>query len=297
MISLGIDLHKPKYNPKIKSTYKNPTLSPEKCDQIWFELIDFLTKNEFCEISDKLLQFISEKTQSSVEYKLAKAKIKLFFKQNEEVIKLCDEILLTEQNNYDAWVLRGHAYYFKNNLFDSEESYIKAIKYKDKNSNKYDIKMLTRLGIIYIKRKTWNDAKVVFLQILKDNVYHSFAWRYLGLALTNLEEYAAAEEALNESISLNDESVSTMIYKEDSNKILLYAGIQGDNEDYVTDNYYLYDTKENSIDLIEKILVTDPKKRITIPEIKKHPFYIKGKNIFAHCIGGTVFRIVLKEIM
>ena len=35
-----------------------------------------------------------------------------------------------------------------------------------------------------------------------------------------------------------------------------------------------------SIDLIEKILVTDPEKRITIKEIKKHPFYLKGKDIF-----------------
>ena len=35
-----------------------------------------------------------------------------------------------------------------------------------------------------------------------------------------------------------------------------------------------------SIDLIEKILVTDPEKRITIKEIKKHPFYLKGKEIF-----------------
>ena len=34
------------------------------------------------------------------------------------------------------------------------------------------------------------------------------------------------------------------------------------------------------IDLIEKILVVDPDKRITIPEIKKHPFYLKGKEIF-----------------
>ena len=35
-----------------------------------------------------------------------------------------------------------------------------------------------------------------------------------------------------------------------------------------------------SKDLIEKILVTDPDKRITIPEIKKHPFFIKGKELF-----------------
>ena len=57
---------------------------------------------------------------------------------------------------------------------------------------------------------------------------------------------------LKENISFDVESVSTIIYKEDENKILLYAGIQGDNEDYVIDSYYLYDTKENSMDLIEK---------------------------------------------
>ena len=57
---------------------------------------------------------------------------------------------------------------------------------------------------------------------------------------------------LNENISFEVESVSTLNYKDDDNKILLYAGIQGDNEDYVIENYYLYDTKENSMDLIEK---------------------------------------------
>ena len=35
-----------------------------------------------------------------------------------------------------------------------------------------------------------------------------------------------------------------------------------------------------SKDLIEKILVTDPDKRITIPQIKNHPFFIKGKELF-----------------
>ena len=33
-------------------------------------------------------------------------------------------------------------------------------------------------------------------------------------------------------------------------------------------------------DLLKKILVPDPNKRISIPEIKKHPFYLKGKEIF-----------------
>ena len=37
---------------------------------------------------------------------------------------------------------------------------------------------------------------------------------------------------------------------------------------------------KNAKDLMKKILVTDPDKRITIPEIKKHPFYLSGKNLF-----------------
>ena len=43
-------------------------------------------------------------------------------------------------------------------------------------------------------------------------------------------------------------------------------------------------------DLIEKILVTDPEKRIDISEIKKHPFFIKGKNIFE-----SEFKIIKKK--
>ena len=42
-----------------------------------------------------------------------------------------------------------------------------------------------------------------------------------------------------------------------------------------------------SIDLIEKILVTDPEKRITIKDIKKHPFYLKGKEIFEEGFGSN----------
>ena len=37
----------------------------------------------------------------------------------------------------------------------------------------------------------------------------------------------------------------------------------------------------NSKDLIKKILVTNPDKRIGIEDIKKHPFFLKGKAIFA----------------
>ena len=205
MIELGIDLRKPKYNPKMKSTYKIPSLTGEQTNSIWYNLINLFNQYEFYEISNKLLEFIDEVGKNTIEYKIQQVKISLFFKDYDKAISICDNIIKENKEYYLAWILRGHAFYFKKNLFDSEESYIKGIKFKPRNS-KFDIKMLARLGIIYIGRKTWNDAKTVFLHILKESSLHSFAWRYLGLALTNLEEYSAAEEALNESISLDIEN-------------------------------------------------------------------------------------------
>ena len=40
------------------------------------------------------------------------------------------------------------------------------------------------------------------------------------------------------------------------------------------------DLSDEAIDLMQKIMVTNPKERITIPKIKKHPFYLKGKEKF-----------------
>ena len=46
-------------------------------------------------------------------------------------------------------------------------------------------------------------------------------------------------------------------------------------------------------DLLKKILVPDPNKRITIPEIKKHPFYLKGKEIFES--NFTIYQVSQDE--
>ena len=37
---------------------------------------------------------------------------------------------------------------------------------------------------------------------------------------------------------------------------------------------------KNVLDIMKKILVVDPNKRISLPEIRKHPFYLRGKSIF-----------------
>ena len=44
--------------------------------------------------------------------------------------------------------------------------------------------------------------------------------------------------------------------------------------------YYPTFLPNNAVNLMKKILVANPSKRITVKEIKKHPFYLEGKDIF-----------------
>ena len=57
---------------------------------------------------------------------------------------------------------------------------------------------------------------------------------------------------LKSDIHFDIESVSTMYYKQNYDKILIYAGIQGEDEEFVTDYYLLYDEKNNTMDKIKK---------------------------------------------
>jgi tetratricopeptide (TPR) repeat protein len=163
------------------------------------------------EVSEKILDLLIHQ-KSSTKYKLELARILLNKRDYEKVIEITDEITTVEKNNYGAWVLRGNAFYFKNDLYNSEESYVRAIRCKSDRNERFDIKMLYRLGMTYINRTTWKDAKTVFLQILKENPGYSFAWGYLGFSLMKLGEYQSAEEALNEANLLDVENPTIWAY-------------------------------------------------------------------------------------
>ena len=57
---------------------------------------------------------------------------------------------------------------------------------------------------------------------------------------------------LKPDISFDTESVSTMYYRQNPNQILIYCGIHGEEEDFVTEYYLLYDAKNNTMDKINK---------------------------------------------
>ena len=57
---------------------------------------------------------------------------------------------------------------------------------------------------------------------------------------------------LKPDISFDTESVSTMYFRQNPNQILIYCGIQGEEEDFVTEYYLLYDVQNNSMDKISQ---------------------------------------------
>ena len=194
-----------KGNPRLHPEFKKAILNNEQIDSIWFETVYLFNRYNFFEISEKLLENTTEETKESILFKNIKAKVLLSRKDYEKVIELCDTIIIQNKLSYDSYITKGHALYNLNRYQEAEDTYIKAIRFKPQEIN-FDIEMLLKLGLIYIKQEKWYDAKVVFKQIIKNNPEASFAWRYLGYALTQLGDSEEAEKALMKANILDVEN-------------------------------------------------------------------------------------------
>ena len=194
-----------KGNPRLHPEYKFPVLTNAQIDSIWFETANLFNRFNFYEISEKLLRNMTEETKDTPQYRIELAKISFFRKDYLKAIEISDMIIKENPLCYDAYLIKGHSLYILNRYKEAEDTYIKAIRYKPQEI-KFDLGMLVKLGNIYIKNKQWYDAKVIFKQILRDNVEHSFGWRFLGYSLTKLGEYDEAEKALRRANLLDIEN-------------------------------------------------------------------------------------------
>ena len=194
-----------KGNPHLHPEYRFPVLTNAQIDSIWFETSALFNRFNFYEISEKLIKNITEETKDTPQYRTEEARILFSRKDYTKAIEISDQIIKENPLSYEAYLLKGHSLYILNRFKEAEETYIKAIRYKPQEK-KFNMEMLVKLGLIYIKNKQWYDAKVVFKQILRDNVEHSFGWRYLGYSLTKLGEYEEAEKALRRANLLDIEN-------------------------------------------------------------------------------------------
>ena len=145
-------------------------------------------------------------------------------------------------------------------LLDKE--YNRLFVFGGKETTKCEYYSFSDKNIYEVPDLTIDRANGAFI-ICNNRIYGFFGFSYKNNKFCGNIEYIDIKKLdiwkevqdiniLNDKINFEIESVSTINYKENKDKILIYSGIQGENEDYITDYYYLYDTKENSIDLVEK---------------------------------------------
>ena len=105
---------------------KDQSIKPDDSDQIFFELIDRLLENNLYKAADICLSYVQD--EHSNQYLVTKARIRIMQSEFLEATAALDEMLPRAPNNIEAWVMRGNAFFQAENLFDSEESYIKALR-------------------------------------------------------------------------------------------------------------------------------------------------------------------------
>ena len=201
----NVDELRKKGNPRLHPEFKKPILNNEQLDSIWFESANLFNRFNFFEISEKLLENATEETKQTLSFKAEQAQVLLFRKEYEKVIELCNDIIKQNKLSYKAYIIQGHALYNISRYQEAEQVYIKAIRFKPQEIP-FDTEMLVKLGLIYIKQERWYDAKVIFKQIIKNDPETSFAYRYLGYALTQLGESNEAEKALMKANILDIEN-------------------------------------------------------------------------------------------
>ncbi|CAI2380126.1 unnamed protein product [Moneuplotes crassus] len=178
---------------------KDQSMEAKDNDKLFFEVIEFMLKHHLTKIADSLLQYIQNVENDK--YRLNFARVKHQMKEFEPAIESLDKILSKNDCHPQALVLRGHTYFDYLNIFDSEESYIKFIQNcsaKDLESRLAYYFLIERLGIVYIERRAWKDAKTVFLKCAEEN-QTSNGWLNLGIACLRLHQYEEAEDALTQA--------------------------------------------------------------------------------------------------
>lgn len=176
---INFKLERPNWN---NITTKDQGMDSKENDKLFFEAIEFMLKHNLTAVASKLLKYIQN--QDSDKYCLEYARVCHQLREYENAVESLDKILNKNPNHAAALVLRGDTYFDDGNIFDSEESYIKFIQnynVKDAESKTKYYNILERLGIVYIERRAWKDAKTVFMKCTQENTTTN-GWLNLGIA-------------------------------------------------------------------------------------------------------------------
>ena len=215
---------KSNYNPSLEGSFfrietaageYSKNLTPDQIDDMYYFLCEYFIKEKLIFLAGKALEEVTNKDSSTQKFIFFKSQVLFWQKEYSECAELLKQLLKHDHKHEAAWILQGNALYFMNNHFDAEESYLKAVRSSNRGktlissarsgTHVSDYSILLRLGNIYLKRRAWTDAKLVFSKCCEESPT-STSWTLLGLSCLYLNELNEAEEALTEGNIMDEQN-------------------------------------------------------------------------------------------
>eukprot|EP00825_Cyclidium_porcatum_P045892 TRINITY_DN7095_c0_g1_i7.p1 TRINITY_DN7095_c0_g1~~TRINITY_DN7095_c0_g1_i7.p1 ORF type:complete len:1131 (-),score=244.37 TRINITY_DN7095_c0_g1_i7:273-3665(-) len=174
-------------------SHKGPTLTHENWDDVYHQVIDYYIQQNLIELVEKVKEQIFDSTTSRM--KLVECNIELFKGNYEKCIEIINKIIESNPKNYDVLQLKANICFLSDKLYEAEDTFLKLLKLKPPKA----IQIYLRLGTVYQKRKSWGDAKAIFLKACEIKSNSSLSWLGLGISCLRLNQMKDAEEALTQA--------------------------------------------------------------------------------------------------
>lgn len=154
-------------------------------------------------------QIVSPAKRAEDELKLAKKL--LSEKKYDEALKVATSLINFESNNYEAYLIRGNAYFALEDGQSAIKDFDAALKIKNDLPEAHYNK-----GYIWLLTKNYEKAIDCFSESLKYREMDANAFKYRGYAFLMQKEYTNAEKDLQMAAKFNDSDAKTHKYLADA---------------------------------------------------------------------------------
>jgi hypothetical protein len=171
---------KPDKNPE-----KIPELSEKENDELWSELAEFFNRYCFVDLIAKAIEMISNKGS----YKALSFMQSLEFLRNnlDKADEYLDKMIEVggPSKKSEVYVYKATNAFIREYYYEAEELIYSALR---QSPDTADATMGLRLGYIYLWRKSYDDAQVIFDKVCNANPLSAMSWLGLGISSFRLSE-------------------------------------------------------------------------------------------------------------
>lgn len=181
----------PKKEKPDKTLEVVPELPAKENDELWLELAAFFSNHCFVDLTLMVMEEIKEQEA----YKVNSIMSTVEFCRN-DIDKSNDylnKMLQTNLKPADVYQRKATNAFFREYYYEAEEMIYNSLKCDQKGS---DFATMLRLGFIYLRRKSYQDARNIFSKVCSVNQKSALSWLGLGISSFRLRQYVEAESAL-----------------------------------------------------------------------------------------------------